>query len=112
SVMSFVSVYSQSKEELEQKRLRLIKEIEQTNKYLESTQKNKAATLSDIKAVQSKVENRRTLISTIKDEIKKSDDLMLSNINRKDSLENDLKDLENQYAEIVRIAYLQKMSTN
>lgn len=104
--------FAQSKEDLERQRKKLIQEIEKTNKYLETTAKNKQATLNDLKALSSQVDSRKKLISTISSEISASEKKIISNNKRIDSLSNNLISLNKEYLEIQRYTYLRKLSNN
>jgi murein hydrolase activator len=108
SVISF----AQTKEQLEKERKRLIQEIENTNKYLQATSKTKQATLKDLNAIISQVENRNKLIKTISSEIQASDKKISNNNASIDSLTQNLKKLNTQYAEMQRYHYLRELSNN
>lgn len=105
-------VHAQSKEQLEQQRKKLIKEIEETNKFLQKTTKNKQTTLKDLKAISSQVDSRKKLISTISSELKASDKKIVENNRRIDSLNKNLVTLNKQFAELQRYTYLRALSSN
>lgn len=108
----WASVYGQTKEQLEQQRKKLIREIEETNKFLNKATKNKQATLKDIKAITSQVDTRKKLINTISYEIVASDKKIQSNHQKIDSLQRDLQKLNQQFASLQRYTYLRALSSN
>ena len=103
---------SQSKEQLEKQRKKLIQEIEKTNKFLETTIKTKQTTLKDIKAISAQVDNRKKLITTISGEITASDRKLKENNVKIDSLSDNLLQLNTQYLEMQRYTYLRALSNN
>lgn len=105
-------MHAQSKEQLEQQRKKLIKEIEETNKFLQKTTKNKQTTLKDLKAISSQVDSRKKLINTIASELKASDKKIIENNRRIDSLNKNLVSLNKQFAELQRYTYLRALSSN
>jgi septal ring factor EnvC (AmiA/AmiB activator) len=102
----------QTKDQLEQERKKLIREIEETNKYLQKATKNKQITLKDIKAISAQVDFRKKLIKTISSEIIASDQKIKNNLNIIDSLNINLNNLNKQYAELQRYTYLRELSSN
>lgn len=104
--------HAQSKEQLEQQRRKLIKEIEETNKFLQKTTKNKQTTLKDLKAISSQVDSRKKLITTISSELKASDQKIIENNRKIDSLNKNLVSLNRQFAELQRYTYLRALSSN
>lgn len=107
-----VCSFSQTKEQLEQQRKKLIKEIEETNKFLQKTAKNKQTTLKDLKAITSQVDSRKKLITTISSELKASDKKIADNNKKIDSLHKNLVNLNRQFAELQRYTYLRELSSN
>ena len=68
-ILSCNSSWAQSKKELEAKKAKIQKEIEQTNNQLQQVSKNKNATKEQITALKKKIELRQSLITTINSEI-------------------------------------------
>ncbi len=95
----------QSRNELEQEKQRLQREIEQIQKLLRETQSQKKASVSQVAALQNKIEKREKLIGNINGEI----NIFTSDIERKrksiDSLNKELKVLKKNYAKLVVQAY-------
>lgn len=104
--------HAQSKEQLEKERKKLIQDIEKTKKYLESTTKTKQTTLKDLKAISVQVDNRKKLISTISGEISASDQKIIDNNQKIDSLSKNLTRLNDQYLQMQRYTYLRQLSNN
>ena len=102
----------QSKEQLEKERKKLIQDIEKTKKYLESTTKTKQTTLKDLKAISVQVDNRKKLTSTISGEISASDQKIIDNNHKIDSLSKNLTRLNEQYLQMQRYTYLRQLSNN
>jgi murein hydrolase activator len=100
----------QGRNELEDKRKRLIQEIQQTQKLLEQTQKNKTATLNRYFALQNQVQKRQELVQTLKEEIHYSDEGIERANEVVGSLQRDAVQLENEYVKIIRTAFRLKMS--
>lgn len=103
---------AQSKEQLEKERLKIIKEIEATSRFLSTTLKDKEKTLSDVKAITSLVDSRKKLIDNIKAELIKSDQSIQFNSYKLDSLHTIKKSLEKQYDDLLSYNYRQELSNN
>lgn len=104
--------FGQGKKELEDKRKKLIREIEVTNKLLKKTAKAKEATYDRFIALQNQINQRENLIQTITDEISEAD----SNMVRTDlvirSLTTDLSEMQEDYSRMMRSALRRKMTSN
>lgn len=103
---------AQGRKSLENKRAGLIEEISATTKLLGQTTNNKAATLDRYVTLQRQIQTRRELIRTLQEEL----DLTHGNIDRTkevvQSLESDIKRLQQEYAMMARSAYRQKISNS
>ena len=64
-----LSVFAQSKEDLQQKKEQLQKEINQTNTLLKAAEKEKVLSVNTLRTLQRKIENRSQIIATIEIEI-------------------------------------------
>lgn len=98
-------VWAQSKKNLEQKKRKTQKEINYTNKLLKETRNNRNVSFSQLLLIEKKIELREVLINNIiqeqsqlKDEIKENNEII-------ESLESDLKQIKEEYAEMLRFAY-------
>lgn len=97
--------FAQSKKELEQKKARLQKEIDDTNKQLKLVQKNKNTTADQLNALRKKIQLRESLISTINGEISSLGGEIASTSREISNLEEELQRLRREYAELIRYAY-------
>jgi len=97
--------HAQNKKELEQKKARLQKEIDDTNKQLKLVQKNKNTTADQLNALRKKIQLRESLISTINGEISSLGGEIASTSREISNLEEELQRLRKEYAELIRYAY-------
>lgn len=99
----------QSRKELEDKRLKLIEDIDRTNKKLQETQKTKAAALGRYMALKSQVAKRQQLVATMRQEIVQADSAIVSSEALSTALSDDLERLRREYAQTLRAAYRVKL---
>jgi septal ring factor EnvC (AmiA/AmiB activator) len=103
-----LSFFSQTKNELEQQRKKLNREIAQVNSLLFKEQKKEKNVLEDLKDLNQKIDIRLSLINTINSEAK----LLTSEItkNKKEiaQLENELAILKADYARMIFKSYKNK----
>lgn len=111
-LICFNLLSAQSKEQLEQERLKIIKDIESTNKFLQSAKKDKTSTLKEVKAIEAQADNRKKLITNIKTEITTSDLTIKQNNQKIDSLQALRTKLKKQYADLLRYNYRQNLASN
>ncbi len=95
----------QGKQELQQKKKELQKEIVYTNKLLNETAENKKASINQLVQLNKKIGAREELIQTMNQEIALIDQSIDSNQTVLDSLSKTLKTLKDEYAKILRSAY-------
>ncbi len=107
--MAFTAIAQQSRKELEEKRKKLLKDIEQTSGLLKQTKEDKAATLSRYVTLQRQIHKREQLVETLQEEMS----VLLDNIERTATvvvaLSDDTERLKEEYAKIARHAYRQKL---
>ena len=100
----------QSRKELEEKRKKLLRDIEQTSSLLQQTKQDKAATLSRYVTLQKQISKRQQLVETLQEEMS----FLLNNIERTATVVVDLNDdierLKSEYVKIARHAYRQKLT--
>lgn len=97
--------FAQTKKELEQKKAKIQKEIDFTNKQLKIVEKNKNATSEQLGALRKKIQLREALIGTINSEIRSLGG-EIENTNREiGQLETNLQKLKREYALMIRYAY-------
>lgn len=104
--------WGQTRKELESKRLEIIKNIEKTNKSLESTKKLKVANVEKLKLLEQQITQRQQLITTLKNEVSMQDRKLEGNMSTLDSLGNKQNTLVTQYSQMLRMSYLKKMSNS
>jgi septal ring factor EnvC (AmiA/AmiB activator) len=108
ALFSCFSSFSQTKNELEQQRKKLNREIAQVNRLLFKEQKKEKNVLEDLKDLNQKIDIRLSLINTINSEAK----LLTSEItkNKKEiaQLENELAILKADYARMIFKSYKNK----
>ncbi len=107
-----VNLYAQSKSELERKKQQLNSEIAATTKILKETQRNKAATLSQLKTLNRQIQIREQLIGTINSEINVIDKQTNQNTQTIRLLEGQLTKLKKEYAGMVLFAFRNQSSYN
>lgn len=97
--------FAQNKKDLEQKKAKIQKEIDFTNKQLKIVEKNKNATSEQLNALRKKIQLREALIGTINTEIRSLGG-EIEHTNREiGQLETNLQKLKREYALMIRYAY-------
>ncbi len=104
--------FAQSRQELEEKRKRLLREINMTSSMLEKTSRSKAAALDRYTTLQKQIERRERLIQTISAEIALAEAAIERNKQVIASLQQDIESMREDYARTLRHAYRQKALTN
>ena len=98
-------LYSQSREELQNRKLKTEEDIKVTNELLEKTQKTKTAGLNRLLIIKKRISLREKLIGEISEEV----DLLEKDITEKENdinrYENELKKLKEEYAKMIYFAY-------
>lgn len=108
-VLLSVSGYGQtSRSDLEKKKKRLQKEIEQTNQLINETRKNKTATLEQLQVLNRKLTERKKLIRVIQDEMHLINSSISNTSGRISELEGDLGRLKSSYGKLIRQAFLNR----
>lgn len=112
-IISF-SVFAQqpnaSKADLEKRRQAIIESIRETQEQLEITKKDKKATLTQLRALQAKLDARQRLIGNINEEIGQIDNTIHTSSNEVTNLQNRLEGLKARYAQSLRYAYRNRNS--
>ncbi len=102
----------QNKRDLEEKRKKLIRDIEVTDKMLKKTTKTKETTFDRYVTLQNQIERRENLIQTITAEIAESEESIGRNAMVIESLTRDVQAMQADYGKMVRNAYRRKMMSN
>lgn len=104
-MLSVGALHAQSKKELENRKAKLQKEIDFTNKQLKQIEKNKNATAEQLAALRKKIQLRESLIRTINSEIGALGGEIENTSREIGNLEDQLQRLRNEYAAMVRYAW-------
>ncbi len=99
------NVFSQTKEELNQKQLKTQESINITNQLLKQTEKSKSAGLNKLLIIKKRIDLRGRLINEISEEINLLEQEIEKNNSNISKLELDLKNLKEEYAQMIYFAY-------
>jgi murein hydrolase activator len=102
--------FSQNRKELEQRKQKLLKEISETSKQLQETEKSKSLTAAQLDALKKKIRLRQELIGTINREMESLNREINTTSGEIRSLENRMTQLKTEYANMVRFAQRNKSS--
>lgn len=105
---AFLNAQVTEKENLQQKKSEIEKEIEYTSKLLEETQKNKQSSLNELAVINRKINRREELIRTIADELSVLNGQILENQQSLGELDAELKQLKDEYARMIYLAFLNR----
>ncbi|WP_321369812.1 peptidoglycan DD-metalloendopeptidase family protein [uncultured Draconibacterium sp.] len=105
AVVLCFSSYAQSIENLRNRKAEAEKEIEYTTRLLNEAQKNEQSSLSKLRLINSKISSRNTLISNINQEVEIYEQFIANNVLAVEMLKNDVQELKDEYAEMIRMAY-------
>jgi murein hydrolase activator len=101
-----------TRNDLEKRRQVIVDELKETQAQLEATKKDHKATVSQLHALQAKLNARERLIGNINQEISHLDEDIRSSSNDVMYLQSNLKTLQERYAQSVRYAYSNRSSYN
>ena len=97
-------IFAQSKKELQLKRDKLQKEINEANKQLSLLSKSKTATLSQLNALKKKINLRKELINTINSEISSIGNEIIKTSEDINLMEEKMSKLKLDYAGMIQFA--------
>lgn len=103
-------LYTQSRKDLEDKRRKLIEEIDQTNTRLSATRKDKNAALQVFLTLQSQVKKREQLINTLQQEITFNEESIERTNEVLLALQDDVQRLKQEYLQTLRLALRHKLN--
>lgn len=98
-------VFAQNKKELEEKRQKILRDIETTNRMLKKTTASKETIYDQFITLRSQIKSRETLISTLDEEVKSADETIEQNKSIIATLQNDVDRLREDYGRMLRSAY-------
>ena len=104
------SANSQSKAVLEKKRSKIENEIFLTSKLLEEARSSKTSALNKYVAIQRRIQKRSQLIRNLNKEIKLTEERISKTQDFIESLNSDLGALQEEFKQILRNAYRQKIT--
>lgn len=107
-----VDISAQNKKTLEDKRKKLAREIEMTNKLLNKTKQNKTAAYDRFTTLQNQIERRESLIETIENEVVEAESDLQRNAAVIASLNDDLSQMKEEYGKMVRNTFRRNAQTN
>jgi murein hydrolase activator len=110
---SFSPLIAQNKRaELEQKRQKLLLQINAKSQALGQTQKEKSAALDKLELLQDQIETRESLINNLHEEVSETDKIIDRTEGVIISLNEDRERLRVEYGAMLRRAYKMKLPTN
>ncbi|HLP94427.1 MAG TPA: peptidoglycan DD-metalloendopeptidase family protein [Saprospiraceae bacterium] len=104
--------WSQTKKDLEEKRKKIIRDIETTQRMINKTAKNREAAYDRYIALQSQIQSREALIQTLEAEITAAEDGISRNQVVIGSLSSDIANMREEYGKTVRNAFRRKTLSN
>jgi len=107
-----MSLQAQERQALVEKRKRLVAEIEKTEKELNTTKKNRENALERYLKLQNQVRKRQLLINTLGEEIDYIDKSVDRTNRVIEALDQDVKRLEEEFSNMIRSAYRQKLNSS
>ena len=99
---------NQRQKALEQQRLEILKEIESINALLFDTKDQKTSLLTQVQSLDQKIKSRERLIRLTNQQANYLTREINSNLNTIDQLQEELKNLKEDYAEMIRQSYKSK----
>ncbi|WP_167616914.1 murein hydrolase activator EnvC family protein [Maribellus sediminis] len=96
---------TQSISDLQKQKQETQAEIEYTTRLLEETQQSEKTSLNKLRLLNNQINQRTRLISTLSDEIAIYDQCIQNSELSIEMLQNDLQQLREEYAEMIRLAY-------
>lgn len=107
-----VQASAQNRKDLEEKRKKIVRDIQVTEKLLKKTTKTKEATFDRFIALQNQIESRESLIQTIDEEITAADEAIGRNNAVVGSLSIDIERMQQEYGKMIRNAFRRKTLSN
>lgn len=98
------------KQQLEERRKQLIREIELASDMLNQTRKSREATYHTFSALQRQIEQRNRLIHTLQAEVNLTNESINQDEQVVEALREDMEQLRKNYAELARAAYRHKVN--
>ncbi len=106
------SALGQSLSDLQQKKENAAKEIELTARLLTQVQQKEKVSLNSLQLLNNNIQQRNTIISNLNAEIRLYQDFIQNNELAVNLLSSDLDKMKEEYAQLIRLAYLHRSSGN
>jgi septal ring factor EnvC (AmiA/AmiB activator) len=106
------SLFGQTREELENERMRIIEQIEQTSRLLQRTSASKESTLTDLKLLQDQIANRKKVVANIRQTLDMAEEQLKQENRVQDKLEHKYRMLYRDYTSLLRMSYIKLMTEN
>lgn len=107
-----VSAVAQSLSELQQQKENAAKEIELTSRLLSQVQQKEKASLNSLQLINNNIKQRNAIISNLNAEIRLYQEFIQNNSLAVDLLSADLEKMKEEYAQLIRMAYLRRSAGN
>jgi murein hydrolase activator len=104
--------FAQSLSDLQSRKTKAAQEIEYTTKLLEDARKSERASLNKLQLLNSQINQRNNIISSINEEIKIYQELINDNTLSVNMLTSDMQKIKKEYAELIRSAYRSRNATD
>lgn len=107
-----VSVAAQSLSDLQQQKETAAKQIEITSRLLSQVQQKEKTSLNSLQLINNNIKQRNTIISNLNAEIKLYQEFIQNNNLVVEMLSEDLEKMKAEYAKLIQLAYIRKVSGN
>lgn len=107
-----LTAMGQSKKELEDKRKKILRDIQSTERMINKTAKTREAAYDRYLALQSQIDSREALIKNLQEEIEAAEEGILRNQTVITSLHKDVAGMREEYGRTVRNAFRRKTLSN
>jgi septal ring factor EnvC (AmiA/AmiB activator) len=104
--------FMQTRQTLEQERMSIIEQIDNTAKILELNNQNKTANLEALELIKTQINNRKRIIENIQQSIQLSEKKIASESRKKTNLSQEHETLIRDYNSIVRMSYKKMLTAN
>ena len=104
--------WAQSSADLKAKREQLLEDIQENNRRLGTTRRNKAATIEQLAIIQAQIRNRQELIATLQSEINLTDASIRRSTEVVAALGEDIGRLKIEFTQLIRAAYRARLQNS
>lgn len=100
-LIGFAALGQNQRQTLENQKKDILKKIQETERILTQTSKQKNSSIGRLRALNEQIQTRASLITAIKSEVELLDDEISENQSIIDAMENDLNQLKTEYAQMI-----------